>query len=228
MKRAILVTTGTVVGITSVLAYKPNIDALTLVPGTESLSTVAGVNSQPATTVADTSAEQATASATPTTGAGAAASTGTPSASASASASATSQAAATPKATASASSTPKATATSTPSATASATASSSASASSNSISASNGTHTGSSEIVESHGHTYGSLVATVTVSNGEMTALSFSQTPSGRNEQFISAVNTYLVPEILRTQNVTVGIVTGATGTSMALINSLKSALGMA
>ena len=61
-----------------------------------------------------------------------------------------------------------------------------------------------------------------------MTELSFSQTPTGRNEQFINAVNTYLVPEILRTQNVTVGIVTGATGTSMALINSLKSALGLA
>ena len=43
MKRAILVTTGTIVGITSVLAYKPSIDALALVPGTESLSTSAGV-----------------------------------------------------------------------------------------------------------------------------------------------------------------------------------------
>jgi len=77
-------------------------------------------------------------------------------------------------------------------------------------------------------HNYGTLVATVTVSGGKMTALSFQQSPTGRNERYIDSVNSYLVPEILSTQNITVGVVTGATATSMALIYSLQDALGLA
>ena len=225
MKRAILVTTGTVVGVASVLAYKPDAATLSLIPGTESLVTSSSVsaNETPSATASSTTAEptadvttQATPSGTSSDGTTAAATTqATASASAKATASTTARATATPSASASATSTPSAS---------SSTTSGSASVSD----VSSGTYSGSTQSVVSRGHNYGTLVATVTVSDGRMTALSFQQTPTGRNEQFINAVNTYLVPEILSTQNVTVGVVTGATATSMALIYSLQDALGLA
>ena len=229
MKRAILVTTGTVVGITSVLAYKPSIDALTLVPGTESLSTTTEVKSAEAsaatTTPSATATDAATAAATESAAASATPSATTAKASATtkATAKATAKTTASAKPSSSATSSASSTPTATPTATATPTPTATASGS-----FTDGTHTGNTATVESHGRNYGTLVATVTVSNGKMTDLSFAQTPEGRNAQFINAVNQYLVPEILRTQNVSVGIVTGATGTSMALINSLKSALGLA
>ena len=183
MKRALLVTTGTVVGITSVLAYKPNVDAISHIPGAEALSSSAGTR----TGSAARSAAARTANPASTT---------PPAAAANSDAESTSSPAETAQ---------SATGSSLP----------------------NGTHSGGVSTVESHGRTYGSLVASVTVTNGRMSEISFQQDPSGRNAPFIDAVNTYLIPEILRTQNVTVGIVSGATGTSMALIHSLQSALGM-
>ena len=91
-----------------------------------------------------------------------------------------------------------------------------------------GTYSGSSQNVESRGHFYGTLGASVTVSGGKITAITFNQSPTARNERFISAVQSVLVPEIIRTQNVRVGIVTGATGTSVALIYSIENALSKA
>ena len=214
MKRAILVTTGTIVGVASVIAYKPSPQALALVPGAEGLTIESTLTPKDPETSESASAPAASAEATSSaTAAATSGSTAVPSPQTSSAA---------PTASASATTTAKPTATASP--TASATANSGTSAVDLSA-VPDGTYTGTSETVESHGRYYGTLVASVTVNAGKITELSFNQNPAGRNQRFIDAVNSVLVPAIIKSQNVTVGIVTGATGTSLALVYSLESAL---
>lgn len=218
MKRAILVTTGTIVGVASVIAYKPSPQALASVLGAEGLTIESTLTPKDPETSESASAPAATAEATsssaaPVTEAATSGATAVPSPKTSS---------ASPTASASATRTAKPTATSAP--TASATPTSGTSAVDLS-SIPDGTYTGTSETVESRGRYFGTLVASVTVNAGKITQLSFNQNPAGRNQRFIDAVNSVLVPAIIQSQNVTVGIVTGATGTSLALVYSLESAL---
>lgn len=130
MKRALLVTTGTVVGVVSAIAYGPEASAIALTTGTESATTTAGMSNQPA-------AASAVGRLSP-----------------------------------------------------------------------------------------GLTSATVTLRGGKVSDLSFVRSTPGRNPQFSDAETTQLVPEILRTQNVTVGIVSGPAGASMGVTSSLRSILG--
>ena len=225
MKRALLVTTGTVVGVASVLAYKPNPGALSNIPGVQALGATqalapAGANATPAaatspasTPAAAPSTQAATPAATPTRKA---AKHKTKKKRATATHKATAKPTATRTAAASA---PKPTATATQKSTPTPTPTQAASG------FKDGSFTSGSQQVISHGGYYGDLTANVTVSGGRITAVNLSETGGGRNDMFAQAVQQYLVPEIIKTQNPRVGIVSGATGTSMALINALASVL---
>lgn len=75
---------------------------------------------------------------------------------------------------------------------------------------------------------YGQVVVTVRLVGSKMTDVSFTETPSARNERYISAVRQYLIPAVLQAQSANVGYVSGATATSEAFAKSLQSALNKA
>ena len=205
MRRAILVTTGAVVGMASVIAYKPSermavsgLSVTSLTPASVNTSTTASSTAAPAaTTAAATPAATRKARAHKararkrTTGAR------THKATTAARAKATS--------TPTTASTPKPT------------------VASGAFTNADGTFRSASQQVVSHGRYYGDASIAVTVHAGRITAITFNET--GGNFQFADAVQQYLVPEIIKQQNVSVGIVSGATGSSMALINGLNSVL---
>ena len=225
MKRALLVTTGTVVGVASVLAYKPSPDSLSNIPGVQTLgSTQALAPAEASATPASATSPASTPAAAPSTQAASPAATPTRKATKKATkhkakkktATATRSATAKPTQTTAASA-PKPT--TKPSATATPTPTQAASG------FKDGAFTSGSQQVISHGGYYGDLTANVTVSGGRITGINLSETGGGRNDMYAQAVQQYLVPEIIKTQNPRVGIVSGATGTSMALINALASVL---
>ena len=226
MKRALLVTTGTVVGVASVLAYKPSPDALSNIPGVQTLgSTQALVPAGASATPASATSPASTPAAAPSTQAASPAATPTRKATKKATKhkakkkrTATRSATAKPTQTTAASA-PKPTSTPKPTATATPTPTQAASG------FKDGAFTSGSQQVISHGGYYGDLTANVTVSGGRITGINLTETGGGRNDMFAQAVQQYLVPEIIKTQNPRVGIVSGATGTSMALINALASVL---
>ncbi len=241
MKRALLVTTGTVVGVASVLAYKPSTDALGNIPGVQTVGNLspalatsgATANPAAATTPASTPSS-APASAAPSTPAATPAATATHKAAKKKVAKkkathkakkpvATHKATAKPKPTAAAAQPTQTTAASAPKPTATATPKPAPTQAATGFK--DGTFTSSSQQVLSHGGYYGDLTANVTVSGGKITSINLNETGGGRNGMFAQAVQQYLVPEIIKTQNPRVGIVSGATGTSMALINALASVL---
>ena len=220
MRRAILVTTGAVVGAASVIAYKPSermavsgLSVTSLTPASANTPTTAQT---PTPTTPTTTAAPAATTATTTRA------TATPRATAThrarkrrarakvavhrARPSRRTRATQKPKARATAASTPRATATS-----------------SGPFANADGTYRSATQQVVSHGRYYGDATISVTVRSGHITAINFNET--GGNFQFADAVNQYLVPEIIRQQKVSVGIVSGATGSSMALVNGLNSVL---
>ena len=199
MKRAILVTTSTVVGVAAVLSYQPNSEvAATMLDLT---GATMGVESG-----APQDAVAATAEPTATT---------TPTASAKPTATAT----------ASKQSSPKATATPTPQSTTTSVAPTAKPTPTTTANSATRTLTGDA-YGAMHGYkNYGQVVVTVTLSGDQMTDISFSQNPSARNEPYISAVRQYLIPAVLQAQSASVGYVSGATATSEAFAKSLQSAL---
>ena len=204
MKRAILVTTSTVVGVAAVLSYQPNSEvAATMLDLTGATMGVEQAAPQDTAAPAEPVTSSApTASAEPT--AAQPATTQKPTAKA------TAKATATPKSTTTTAAAPTATATPAPTKT-----------------ASTATRTLTGDAYGAlHGYkNYGQVVVTVTLSGDQMTDISFSQNPSARNEPYISAVRQYLIPAVLQAQNVNVGYVSGATATSEAFAKSLQSAL---
>lgn len=199
MKRAILVTTSTAVGVAAVLSYQPNSEvAATMLDLT---GATMGVESG-----APQDAVAATAEPTATT---------TPTASAKPTATAT----------ASKQSSPKATATPTPQSTTTSVAPTAKPTPTTTANSATRTLTGDA-YGAMHGYkNYGQVVVTVTLSGDQMTDISFSQNPSARNEPYISAVRQYLIPAVLQAQSASVGYVSGATATSEAFAKSLQSAL---
>ena len=221
MKRAILVSTSTVLGVAAALSYQPGSQTA------QALMDLTGA-SQPAAQTDPVAAPEATA-----TEPAAAPTTAEPSTAAAPSAAASaSPAAAKPKATtkpkATAKPKPQTAATTAPAPAATAAAPAPAPAPTKAASTGPRTLTGNS-FPAAHGREfYGDVVATVTLEGGKMTNLSFTETPSGRNERYITAVRQYLLPAILQAQNVNVGYVSGATATSEAFVKSLQSALAKA
>ena len=227
MKRAIIVTTSTVVGVAAVLGYKPNSDTA------QALLDITGANNTAATTSTGTTDVAATTT-TPTTAAEpttASTPTATPKATASKKATAktttktTTKSTATPKPTQSSaatttqktatpSATPTATATPTPTATKAAGATT--------------TVTGDAARAVSHGKDFGTVTVSVTLVDGKMTKITATHNPEGRNYPYIQAVRQYLIPAVLQAQKANVGYVSGATGTSEAFVQSLQSALAKA
>lgn len=207
MRRAILVTTGTVVGVASVVIYKPserlavsNLSVMSLTPAASQ------VTSTSASPTATSSAAASSPAATPTSTRKARAKRHK------ATSAATHKAKARAKARTTARATAKATATTT-----------AKPAPSGAFANANGTYHSPTEQVVSHGRYYGDATIAVTVSSRRITDITFNET--GGNFQFADAVQQYLVPEIIKQQNVSVGIVSGATGSSMALINGLNAVL---
>lgn len=88
-----------------------------------------------------------------------------------------------------------------------------------------GTYTG-----ESENAFYGNVQVSATIQNGLITAVDFLQSPNENpNSQYInSQAMPYLKQEAIKAQNSNVNIVTGATLTSSAFIQSLASALAQA
>ena len=216
MKRAILVSTSTVVGVTAVLSYKPNSDTA------KTLLDITGANTTAATTATavnaaatETTAPQPAAPATPST---------TPSATTTPKATATPKQTTTPKPSPSSSTNakPQASATATPTPSATATPAPTATGGANK------TITGAPANAISHGHDYGTVTVTVTLVDGKMAKITATQNPEGRNYPYIQAVRQYLIPAVLKAQQVNVGYVQGATGSSEAFIQSLQSALDKA
>ncbi len=215
MRRALLVTTGTVVGVASVLVYKPSVRlAENTLTGNLSLAA--------STAAANTTAVNTTTQAPPTAAARASANPATTARKARSHRKRPAQARATSRAKARASTVakPKATARPKPRATARPKPVQTTPAASGFV---DGNFSAPSEQVISHGRYYGDLAVNVKVSGGRISSISINE--SGGNYQFAGAVQQYLVPEIIRTQNVRAGIVSGATGTSMALINGLSAVL---
>lgn len=213
MRRAILVTTGTVVGVASVLVYKPSVRlAENTLSGNLGLAAATSVaNSTPVTaTPAKATAATTPATATPATAPATPAKARTHKKRVAARVRAKTTAAAKPRATAVAK--PRAKAKPKPAAT--------TPAASGFV---DGSFNAPSQQVISHGRYYGDLAVSVKVSGGKISSISINE--SGGNFQFADAVQQYLVPEIIRTQNIRAGIVSGATGTSMALINGLTAVL---
>lgn len=199
MKRAILVTTSTVVGVAAVLSYQPNSEvAATMLDLT---GATMGIES-------GTPQDAATTAAAPTA-------TTTPTASAKPTATAT----------ASKQPSPKATTTQTPQSTPTSVAPTATPAPTKTANTATRTLTGDAYGAMHGFKSYGQVVVTVTLSGDQMTDISFSQNPSARNEPYISAVRQYLVPAVLQAQSANVGYVSGATATSEAFVKSLQSAL---
>ena len=88
-----------------------------------------------------------------------------------------------------------------------------------------GTYTGDSENAF-----YGNVQVSATIENDTITAVDFLQSPNENpNSQYINSQATpYLKQEALQAQSSNVNIVTGATLTSNAFIESLASALAQA
>lgn len=212
MKRAILVTTSTVVGVAAVLGYKPNSDAA------QTLMDITGANNTASTT--------STAPDTPATSVPAPASEPTATTQAKPKATASAKASATPKPTQSSAATTKATATATPSASATPTATPTPTATK--AAGATKTITGNAYSAISHGKDFGTVTVVVTLVDGKMTKITASQNPEGRNLPYIDAVRQYLIPAVLKAQQANVGYVSGATGTSEAFVQSLQSALAKA
>lgn len=212
MKRAILVTTSTVVGVAAVLGYKPNSDAA------QTLMDITGANNTASTT--------STAPDTPATSVPAPASEPTATTQAKPKATASAKASATAKPTQSSAATTKATATATPSASATPTATPTPTATK--AAGATKTITGNAYSAISHGKDFGTVTVVVTLVDGKMTKITASQNPEGRNLPYIDAVRQYLIPAVLKAQQANVGYVSGATGTSEAFVQSLQSALAKA
>lgn len=212
MKRAILVTTSTVVGVAAVLGYKPNSDAA------QTLMDITGANNTASTT--------STAPDTPATSVPAPASEPTATTPAKPKATASAKASATAKPTQSSAATTKATATATPSASATPTATPTPTATK--AAGATKTITGNAYSAISHGKDFGTVTVVVTLVDGKMTKITASQNPEGRNLPYIDAVRQYLIPAVLKAQQANVGYVSGATGTSEAFVQSLQSALAKA
>lgn len=204
MKRAILVTTSTVVGVAAVLGYKPNSETaqtlLDITGANNTASTTSANDTKPVSVPNDTQPSTApTSAASPT---------------------------ATTKTT-------KSAATPTPKASAKPTATSAASPTSNPQAAQTKTGatktiTGDAVRAISHGHDYGTVTVTVTLVDGKMQSIDAIQNPEGRNYPYIQAVRQYLIPAVLQAQKANVGYVQGATGSSEAFAQSLQSALDKA
>ncbi len=207
MRRAILVTTGTVVGVASVIAYNPSqrlaVSGLTVTALTPASATTATTATQAST--ATPAPAQTTAATTTTTAAKPATKH---------KAKAHKRATATTKKRATGTTKKRATATATPKPVATA---------AGPFANADGTFHSSTQQVVSHGRYYGDATVSVTVRAGHITNIQFNET--GGNFQFADAIQQYLVPEIIKQQKVSVGIVSGATGSSMALINGLNSVL---
>lgn len=210
MRRAIIVTTSTVVGVAAVLGYKPNSQTA------EALLDLTGANTTASTTSLDQPAAPAPVapSTQPTSAAAAATTTPQPRATPTTKQQATSTAkqqagTATPEpATTTAAPAPK------PTAPAAATGTK--------------TITGDAFNALSHGKDFGTVTTVVTISDGKITKITASQNPEGRNYPYIQAVRQYLIPAVLQAQKANVGYVSGATGTSEAFVQSLQSALDKA
>lgn len=89
----------------------------------------------------------------------------------------------------------------------------------------NGTFTGHTENAY-----YGNVQVAAVVQNGRITAINFLQYPNDNpNSQYINQqAMPYLKQETLQAQNASVSVITGATFTSQAFIQSLSSALSQA
>ena len=207
MRRAIIVTASTVVGVSSVLAYQPNSEMATTVLD------LAGVATNTAVTTATTTTHAAT---TPAT------------------APATAQAK--PKSTAATKTpatkkqpTPKPAATQASEATAAQPAPTATAQPTQPAAPANTTRMLTGDAYSAvHGFSnYGQVVVTVTMTGDKMTDINVSQSRYG-NGDWIRAVRQYLVPAVLQAQNPNVGYVSGATATSNAFIKSLQSALSKA
>ena len=214
MKRAILVTTSTVVGVAAVLGYKPNSDAA------QTLLDITGANNTASTT--STAPDTPAPSEPAPTGEPTATTPAKPKPKATASA----KASATPKPSQSTAATTKATATATPSASATPTATPTPTATK--AAGATKTITGNAYSAISHGKDFGTVTVVVTLVDGKMTKITASQNPEGRNLPYIDAVRQYLIPAVLKAQQANVGYVSGATGTSEAFVQSLQSALAKA
>jgi uncharacterized protein with FMN-binding domain len=76
---------------------------------------------------------------------------------------------------------------------------------------------------------YGNTEVQVTIANGQITAVTALQLPSGgRSGQISSYVEPILSSEVLTAQSANIDIVSGATYTSQAYAKSLQSALDQA
>lgn len=89
----------------------------------------------------------------------------------------------------------------------------------------NGTYTGSAADAF-----YGNIQVQATISGGKITNVQFIQAPSdqGRSVEINQLADPQLVQEAMQSQNSNVDIVSGATDTSNAFIQSLTSALNQA
>lgn len=88
-----------------------------------------------------------------------------------------------------------------------------------------GTYTGSVQNAY-----YGNVEVSATISGGKITAVNFLEYPNDNpNSQYINQTATpYLKQEAIKAQNANVSIITGATLTSQAFIQSLSTALSKA
>lgn len=77
---------------------------------------------------------------------------------------------------------------------------------------------------------YGNIQVAVTISGGNITKVKFLQAPGGRSTsvQINSQADPILAQEAIQTQSANVNIVSGATDSSEAFIQSLQSALNQA
>jgi len=88
-----------------------------------------------------------------------------------------------------------------------------------------GTYTGSIESAF-----YGNVQVSATIQNGKITTVNFLQSPNENpNSIYVnSAAIPYLKQEAIQAQSAKVSIITGATYTSQAFVNSLTNALNQA
>ncbi len=89
----------------------------------------------------------------------------------------------------------------------------------------NGTYNG--DVADAY---YGNIQVAAVIQNGKLADITILQYPNDRNRSI--AINTYALPvlqsEAIQIQNASVDIVSGATDTSRAFVNSLQSALDKA
>ena len=216
MRRAIIVTASTVVGVSSVLAYQPNSEMATTVLDLAGVSTNTAVTTATTTTQAETTPATAPAAAkakpksTATTKTSKAKTT-------------TTKKQSKPK--------PATTQASQPTQTSEATTAQPAPTAQPTQPAApaNTTRMLTGDAYSAvHGFSnYGQVVVTLTMNGNKMTDISVSQSRYG-NGDWIRAVRQYLIPAVLQAQNPNVGYVSGATATSNAFIKSLQSALNKA